>query len=197
MIRLTDKAKERIRFFLQEKSPNDWAVRIRANGPKDFGFSLDEISSVSPLDKVVPADEFKIVFSKTLEEVLQDSTVDYVETAWNRGFKVELKEPEKGNQPELPPLDPADPKTKKIQELLEKEINPAIASHGGVAELVAVKDNLVYLKMGGGCQGCASSQATLRNGIEMRIKEEVPEIIGVVDQTDHAAGVNPFFSAAP
>ena len=191
MIQFTEKAKERALFFLQDKDPKAWALRIRSRGPQDFGFSLDPIESASPLDHVVSLGTFNVVYAKELEETLQNANVDFLETSWTRGFKVEPSEQKKETQTNK--LDLADPKVKKIVDLLNSEINPAITSHGGFAELVALKDNTVYLKMGGGCQGCASSQATLRNGIELRIKEEVPEIVAVVDQTDHASGANPYY----
>ncbi|MBL7685849.1 MAG: NifU family protein [Deltaproteobacteria bacterium] len=193
MLELSSQAKDRLKFFLQDKNIEEWAVRVRATGPDVFSFSLDQIHLVSPLDKLVSVDGFKIVFDEKLASIMEEARIDYVETEWNRGFKLEYEKPELPKI-DLPPLDASDPKVKKIQTLLTNEINPAIASHGGFTELVALKDNVVYLKMGGGCQGCASSQATLRNGIELRIKEEVPEITQVVDQTDHAAGVNPYFS---
>ncbi len=190
---LTEKAKERVRFFLQDKNPAEWAIRVRSQGPKDFGFSLEPLSGISPLDFVASAGDFKVVFVNTLKETLEDAEIDYIETEWNRGFRVTFKETNPVASLSDLPLDWEDPKVKKIKALLDQEINPSIASHGGVAELLGLKDNYVYLRMGGGCQGCASSQATLRNGIEMRIKEEVPEILGVIDQTDHAAGANPYF----
>jgi len=195
MVSLTEKAKERLRFFLQEKNPNDWRVRIRSQGPDQFGFSLEEAVPPSPMDRVMEVDGFHLIFTEILKDMLEGATVDYIETEWSRGFKVLLeKKHEAPPQPTFAPLDFSDPKIKKIHDLLKDEINPAIASHGGVAELLAIKDNMVYLKLGGGCQGCASSQATLRNGIELRIKEEVPEIVGIIDETDHAAGKNPFYS---
>jgi len=195
MLTLTDKAKERLQFFLQDKSPKDWRVRIRSQGPDHFGFSLEEALPPSPLDKIIEVDGFHVIFTEIMKDMLEGATVDYIENEWNRGFKVLVaKKHETAGAPSFGPLDMGDPKVKKIHDLLKNEINPAIASHGGVAELLAVKNNMVYLKLGGGCQGCASSQATLRNGIELRIKEEVPEIVGIVDQTDHAAGVNPYYS---
>ncbi len=82
----------------------------------------------------------------------------------------------------------------KVQELFDAEINPAIASHGGHVQLVDVQGTSVHLIMGGGCQGCASAQMTLRQGIERAIREHVPEVSEVVDATDHAAGANPYYS---
>ena len=83
----------------------------------------------------------------------------------------------------------------KVQQLLEGSINPALASHGGYAELVGVdEEDRVYVTMGGGCQGCAASAATLRDGIRRSIQDAIPEVADVIDATDHAAGENPFYT---
>ena len=82
----------------------------------------------------------------------------------------------------------------RITQLLDQNVNPMLASHGGSATLVGVEGHTAYVTMGGGCQGCAMSQATLTEGIQRAILEAIPEIIEVVDATDHAAGDNPFFT---
>ena len=81
----------------------------------------------------------------------------------------------------------------KVQELIDSTINPAVAGHGGFVQLVEVKDNKVYLQMGGGCQGCGAADVTLKAGIERLIKEELPEVEEVLDATDHSAGTNPYY----
>ncbi len=89
---------------------------------------------------------------------------------------------------------PSDDEIKKIvDEMIENEINPAIASHGGFVECVAVKNAQVMLRLAGGCQGCASSSMTLRYGIERSIRDRIPGVGEVVDVTDHSAGVNPYY----
>ena len=87
----------------------------------------------------------------------------------------------------------AEPMT-KVQELIDSTINPAVAGHGGFVQLVDVKDNRVYIQMGGGCQGCGAADVTLKAGIERLIKEELPEIEEVLDSTDHASGTNPYYT---
>jgi Fe-S cluster biogenesis protein NfuA len=81
----------------------------------------------------------------------------------------------------------------KIQYLLANKINPGVAEHAGFVELIDVRDNNVYIRLGGGCQGCGAADFTLRQGIEAIIKKEVPEILQVLDVTDHAAGMNPYY----
>ena len=83
----------------------------------------------------------------------------------------------------------------KVATLLNEHINPGLAAHGGHAELVGVDDEQnVYVKMGGGCQGCSLSAATLQEGIRKAIMENLPEVRDVVDATDHSAGENPFYT---
>ncbi len=84
----------------------------------------------------------------------------------------------------------------RVADLFEKEINPAVARHGGVVELIDVQDAMVLLRMGGGCQGCGMADVTLRQGIEVLLRERVPEIRGLIDVTDHTAGTNPYVTAS-
>lgn len=83
---------------------------------------------------------------------------------------------------------------KKVSDIIQNRINPAIASHGGFIELLDVKDKDVFIRMAGGCQGCAASTATLKQGVEKLLKEEIPGLGQVIDTTDHAAGTNPYYS---
>jgi Fe-S cluster biogenesis protein NfuA len=81
-----------------------------------------------------------------------------------------------------------------ISDLLNREINPAVASHGGFVELIDIKKNNVFIRMGGGCQGCGAADVTLRQGIEKAIRSLVPRVGEILDTTDHAAGRNPYYS---
>jgi Fe-S cluster biogenesis protein NfuA len=82
---------------------------------------------------------------------------------------------------------------KQVQSLLDREINPALGMHGGWVELIDVKKNSIYLRMGGGCQGCGAANATLKMGIENSIRELIPQVGEILDTTDHAAGRNPYY----
>jgi Fe/S biogenesis protein NfuA len=88
------------------------------------------------------------------------------------------------------------PLADQIQTVLEDQVNPAIASHGGGAELVSVDGTIAYLKLMGGCQGCGMAQVTLRQGIERILMEAIPDLSGVIDVTDHASGSDPYYQAA-
>lgn len=80
-----------------------------------------------------------------------------------------------------------------VQELLDTEVNRSIEAHGGAISIVDVKDGVVRIAMSGGCQGCAASSVTLRQGFEVMARRVVPEIVDIVDTTDHAAGRTPFY----
>ena len=82
----------------------------------------------------------------------------------------------------------------KVQELIDSTINPAVAGHGGFVQLMEVKDNKVYIQMGGGCQGCGAADMTLKMGIERLIRENVPQVREILDTTDHALGHNPYYA---
>lgn len=81
---------------------------------------------------------------------------------------------------------------RKIEALMDDQIRPALASHGGDVEIVDVDNGKLFLKLQGGCQGCSSSSATLRDGIAKLVQQTFPEINEVVDLTDHDSGENPF-----
>jgi Fe-S cluster biogenesis protein NfuA len=80
-----------------------------------------------------------------------------------------------------------------VQDLLDRETNPSIASHGGKITIVEVKDRNLYIEMSGGCQGCAASQVTLRQGFELMVRRVAPEVVDIIDATDHSSGSNPFY----
>jgi Fe/S biogenesis protein NfuA len=84
----------------------------------------------------------------------------------------------------------------RVVHVLETSVNPAIASHGGRADLIAMDEATMtaYLALSGGCQGCAMSRATLAQGIEVQLREAIPELVGVVDVTDHASGTTPYYA---
>lgn len=83
-----------------------------------------------------------------------------------------------------------------LQRLFDEQINPAIAAHGGVVNLLAVEGPIAYVEFGGGCQGCGMANVTLKQGIEVAVREQVPGIEQVLDSTDHASGDNPYYEPA-
>jgi Fe/S biogenesis protein NfuA len=97
---------------------------------------------------------------------------------------------------EVPESDLSGPVAQAILRVLEEEVNPQIALHGGRADLVAYEEGVAYLRMSGGCQGCGLARVTLSQGIAVAIEEAVPEVREVRDVTDHASGTNPYYEPA-
>ena len=98
--------------------------------------------------------------------------------------------------PDAPIGDLTGPLADQIAQVLDQQVNPAIAAHGGQARLVSEENGVVYLQLGGGCQGCGMAAMTLRQGIERILKEAIPEIVEIVDVTDHQSGENPYYAAS-
>ena len=90
----------------------------------------------------------------------------------------------------------ADALKKRVQSVLDQEINPAVAAHGGWVELIDVKRNEVFIRMGGGCQGCGMADVTLKQGVEKSIRQAIPEVGAIMDTTDHGSGRNPYYAPA-
>jgi Fe-S cluster biogenesis protein NfuA len=83
---------------------------------------------------------------------------------------------------------------RRVQDVFDRRINPAIAAHGGIVNLIDVQGNTIFIQMGGGCQGCGMADVTLKQGIEVEIRSAVPEVGEILDTTDHAAGRNPYYT---
>ena len=114
-------------------------------------------------------------------------SVDDPQNQENQGTE---RSEDKGVSPEVS----KDVLRKRIQDVLDEEVNPGIAMHGGVVLLLDIGDQgQVYVQMGGGCQGCGMVDVTLRQGIETILRERVPEMGELIDTTEHAAGTNPYF----
>lgn len=86
--------------------------------------------------------------------------------------------------------------TERVRSVLNSEVNPGLAQHGGKAELVGVRDGVAEIRLTGGCQGCGAAKMTLSYGIEQSLRSKIPELQGVRDVTDHAAGERPFYSGS-
>ena len=122
-------------------------------------------------------------------EILDGARGDWIEALLESGFKVENPNLEPiGSKPLEGPL--AD----RVQQAIDQYVNPGVAQHGGHVTLVEVRDNIVYLQMGGGCQGCGMASVTLSQGIDKILREQVPEITGIQDVTNHSAGDNPYIT---
>jgi Fe/S biogenesis protein NfuA len=195
MITLTDKALEVVRGYMDNGDGEFTALRIGISGgtplAPDFELTLVGPDDIRENEQEVEVGDLKIVVQEESVPRLEGATVDFVQRVNESGFEVKLAEAAKAPAPTL-----EGSFAERVKTVLDTEINPAIASHGGTITLVGVEDTEIYLEMGGGCQGCAMSRMTLRQGVERMVRQAVPEVSVIHDVTDHSSGENPFFEGA-
>jgi Fe/S biogenesis protein NfuA len=189
MITVTEAARNKILELMEAEGQKGLALRlaIRERGPGGFKYDLHFVKEEdkSPDDKEVDAGGFKVYIDAESAQNLEGATIDYVQGIFESGFKIDN-----------PNTGWSDPIASKVQHVIDTQINPGVASHGGFVTLLDVKDDVAYIAFGGGCQGCGLADVTLKQGIEVIIKQAVPEIRQVVDTTDHAGGTNPYYQPA-
>lgn len=194
MLSFTDEARKRVLSFIErESTPVALRVAVQPGSPlaPHYELSLVDEWEKRDDDTVVELDGFKVYVDPDSAEKLEDATVDWIETVEGGGFQVE--------SPNIKPIGserPTGELAERIAQVIETRINPAVAMHGGRIALVDVRDNVVYVQLGGGCQGCGLATVTLKQGIERMLREAFPEIVDVVDVTDHARGSNPYYEQA-
>jgi len=201
---ITEQALERVKGFVAgTPDPDSQAMWIEvtgvAGGEYTYNMTLKPKAAAALDDSVQQLDGLTVVVPARDVKALQGATVDWEGDALQGGLK--LVNP---NRPA--PASPAisatadveltGPLAQRVQDIVEHQVNPAIASHGGRAELVAVEEPVAYVRLHGGCQGCGMAAVTLHQGIEVAIRDNIPEIEQVVDVTDHSSGENPYFEAA-
>jgi Fe/S biogenesis protein NfuA len=189
MLTVTEAAKRKILSVIQAHGKPGDGLRIAIVGRSSAGFTYDmqlvEEGDAEAEDIVVDVGDFSVLVDPDSAPYMRDVVIDYVEDLQQSGFRI-------GNPNPIW----TDPQAMAIQELLDTQINPAVASHGGHIELVDVHDNIVYIRFGGGCQGCGMVSVTLNQGVEQAIREAFPGIREIVDVTDHAAGTNPYYQSS-
>jgi len=190
-ITVTDIAREKFRAALDAEEESGYAIRLTVaqTNPMSFDHDLEMAppDSKQPEDLELLVGDVKIWVDPRSAKLLDGATIDYLTDGLHgEGFKFE--NPNEPTKKEF-----TDPIAIKFQELLDKEINPNIAAHGGIITLLDYKDSKAYIHMGGGCQGCGMASVTLKQGIEVAIKQAAPEIEHVIDTTDHDSGENPYF----
>lgn len=185
LLTVTESAKQKIQSVIENEEVDVQGLRISIDGRTSSAFEYGIGLEVEPFpdDLVIDCGEFEVFVAPESAENLKGATIDYVEDLSSSGFKID--------NPNAPTWD--NPKAQEIQRVLDEQINPAVASHGGHIDLLDVKDDSIYIHMGGGCQGCGMAGVTLKNGIEAMIQEHFPEITKIIDTTDHAAGSNPYY----
>lgn len=195
MLTFTDKARDVVQSFLDQSGGDLTALRISADGGSPvaprFELTLVSMEEQKPDEREVEGPGFRVLVREAEAARLEGATVDFVERVNESGFEVRpaVRNGKQATAPEAPSGEIAD----RVRQVLDTQVNPAIASHGGMISLVGIEDTEIYVEMSGGCQGCALSRMTLRQGVERMLKQAIPELTAVHDVTDHASGDNPFF----
>jgi len=186
MLNITELAKNKIVALLEAQGRQGSALRVAIIGRGPGGFAYDlrfvENARKAPDDVLVDAGAFQVFIDPASAPKLNGATLEFVEGIHESGFRIDNPNPLWD-----------DPKAKAVQEVIDTKINPSIAMHGGFVTLLDVKDDTAYVALGGGCHGCGMANATLKQGIEVIIREAIPEIRQVIDTTDHAGGTNPYY----
>ena len=184
----------------QEPGDKEYALFLQIDGMQGNQYTYDlsflDVEEARSDDEVLKFDDLTVIIAAKDKDKFEGASLNLSEDM----NSLEMDNPNTpspniiGSSEPLPELtgELAD----KVKTILDQQINPAIAAHGGVATLVNVEGNDVYLQLGGGCQGCGMAQVTLSQGIEASLKEAIPEIANVIDATDHASGDNPYFDGS-
>ena len=186
LIQISATARGKILELMKNEGREGLVLRmaVAGRGPGGFQYKLAFAPEAErkPADPMFDAGGFSVVLEAASVESLRGASIDYVDAAYGSGFKIDNPNPLW-----------TDATAQAVQKVLDDEINPAVASHGGHVALLEVKNDVAYIQLGGGCQGCGMVDVTLKQGIEVRIREAVPSIREIVDTTDHAGGKNPYY----
>lgn len=192
MIEITKSAQEYFGRLIAQQEMDDIGLHLSVLKPGtplascDLQFHVPGSSGEKELE--FKYDEFNLYVPAGTEQWLEQAKIDFEIS--DAGGQLTIKAPGiKGNKPE----EGAD-LSEKVAWILEAEINPGLASHGGMVSLEEITAEMeVILRFGGGCHGCGMANVTLQEGIEKTLKEYFPEITAVIDATDHATGDNPYY----
>jgi len=205
VVRLTTPAlAEIIELRAAEADPESLALCIEISGTAGDVYAYDmyfqAVADITESDWVDSREGLTVVVPGSSVDRLRGSVLDLDRDADGGGMVIRNpnRPPAGQRSPAMagPPPDLSGDVAQRLIQVLEVQINPAIAAHGGRADLVAVEEDTAYLRLSGGCAGCGMASVTLSQGIEVAIRESVPEILNIVDVTDHASGTNPYYEAA-
>jgi Fe/S biogenesis protein NfuA len=199
VLEISQAAVDKIAELIRTRGKPGLAVRVGIRGTLPGGgyqteFKFQDRAQASESDIIQQAGEFDLIFEPDVAAKVQGSKVDFDADRYSAGFNIEYPPAHFG-----PPADArrdwTDPLGIQVQQVIDEYINPGIAGHGGWVVLREVREQSIYVEMGGGCQGCGLSAVTLRQGIERAIREAVPAVQEIIDITEHGEGENPYYSA--
>lgn len=203
VLRITEAAREMV-LGIRDNEDNADSLALflevsgAANGSYTYDMWFQQKSDAGPADAVVDDGGLTVIVAASSVDRMRGATLDVGENSGQTGLVMLNPNAPEVPRPafDLPESDLSDPIAQRILEILEQEVNPQIAMHGGWADLVAFDSGTAYVRMLGGCQGCGLASVTLTQGISVAIQDAVPEVLSVVDVTDHASGANPFYESA-
>ena len=184
----------------RESDPERYALWVEVVGVQAgeyaYDLSLQPLAEAPPDASVTNLGRISLVIPAESVELLRGATLDRQGDLATGGLVIHNRPPPSPAIGVPATADLSGDVAQRLIQVLEQQINPAIAAHGGSAELVAVDESTAYLRLGGGCVGCGMVSVTLRQGIEVALREAVPVITRVIDVTDHASGTNPYYEPA-
>ncbi|MHB8481700.1 MAG: NifU family protein [Nitrospiria bacterium] len=181
---LTDGAVEKVREALQGENYEGIRMTVsRRGGEFVYTFDYVEKGKADPHDFDLPCGTYRFYINRESEELIKGSVIDYVRAGFTQAWVIDNPNPAWDSE-----------MAREISKILDEVINPGVAEHGGHIHLVDLKENIVYVEMSGGCQGCGMANKTLRHGVMKILSEKFPQITDLIDVTDHSAGTNPFFN---
>ena len=201
VLTVTEKAQSEIKSIrASEPEPERmalWVVVTGVSGPNyTYDLYFQAAADAGPDDVVQRHDDLSVVIPQGSVDKLRGATLDLSGNLIQGGLVMNNPNSPSPAVGTRPPADLSGDVAQRVMQVLDQQINPSIAAHGGQADLVAVEDGTAYLRLSGGCQGCGMASVTLSQGIEVALSESVPEVVRVVDVTDHASGTNPYFEPA-
>lgn len=193
MIEISQSAQDYLKQLLANQDDEGVAIRVFVAQPgtpqAETCIAYCRAGEEQDGDISVEYDGFRAWFEGRSEPYLVDAVVDYSED--QMGGQLTIKAP----NARVPSVGPDSPLEDRINYVLYNEINPGLAAHGGVVSLVEVTgDMAAVLQFGGGCQGCAAVDMTLKNSVETTLMERVPELTSVLDQTDHTITEHAYYT---
>ncbi|HLM64542.1 MAG TPA: NifU family protein [Acidimicrobiales bacterium] len=199
LLTVTDPARDKIlELRAQEDEPDALGLRIEVTGVRGVEYTYDLMfdpiaeADTGAGDVVERAGDLSVIIPVDSLDALRGATLDLPSNGGQAGLV--LRNPNRPDPLSGVHVELTGTVDEKVRQLLDQQINPALASHGGFAALDRVEGDKVFVTMGGGCQGCAVSAMTLREGIARSIQEAIPEVSEVIDVTEHELGENPYFT---
>ena len=202
IVTVTDRARNRAIAVRSEEPDGDKLVlflEVTEPNGYEYGYDLyfDDEGAIRDGDVVQAEGDLKVVIPADSADKLQGATLDLSQNLLNPGWVVDNpNSPSPAVGGGVRPEDLTGTIEERVVQVLDKVVNPAIAMHGGSANFVAFEEGTVFVQLSGGCQGCGLASVTLSQGIEVSLKEAIPEVERVVDTTDHAQGDNPYYQPA-